>query len=198
MKDDQLLRPKRFIQPPPPMRALLALPLATRAAPTALATPVQRLTWDEMQRRRAQGLCFNCNEYFTAGHRCQGTQILMLEGHDGSGNIICDDVTEEQPTKKNHEELLEPDITLSAPRTTRKPTTRQKSSTAASNSILGVSFTSGHANGTATYLGLNIGTTTYHISIGMNHFQALYGRLPPSIPLYNEGFLPVHEVDQHL
>jgi hypothetical protein len=40
--------------------------------------------------------------------------------------------------------------------------------------------------------------TTYHISTGMTSFQALYGRLPPTISLYNEGLLPVHEVDQQL
>jgi hypothetical protein len=39
--------------------------------------------------------------------------------------------------------------------------------------------------------------TTYHISAGMNSFQALYGRLPPSIPLYTEGLSVMHEVDQH-
>jgi hypothetical protein len=31
----------------------------------------------------------------------------------------------------------------------------------------------------------------------MTSFQALYGRLPPSIPLYTEGLSVVHEVDQH-
>ena len=30
--------------------------------------PIKRLTWDEMQKRRAQGLCFNCDEKFTLGH----------------------------------------------------------------------------------------------------------------------------------
>lgn len=40
--------------------------------------------------------------------------------------------------------------------------------------------------------------TTYHISTGMTPFQALYGRLPPPIPMYTEGLSPVHEVDQKL
>jgi hypothetical protein len=38
----------------------------------------------------------------------------------------------------------------------------------------------------------------YHISAGMTPFQALYGCLPPSIPLYTEGLSAIHEVDQHL
>ena len=32
----------------------------------------------------------------------------------------------------------------------------------------------------------------------MTPFQALYGRLPPSIPLYFDGLSRVHEVDQSL
>jgi hypothetical protein len=40
--------------------------------------------------------------------------------------------------------------------------------------------------------------TTYHISTGMTPFQALYGRLPLTIPSYNEGISPVHELDQQL
>ena len=39
---------------------------------------IKRLTWDEMQRRQAQGLCFNCNERFTPGHRCSQPQLLLL------------------------------------------------------------------------------------------------------------------------
>jgi hypothetical protein len=32
----------------------------------------------------------------------------------------------------------------------------------------------------------------------MTSFQALYGRLPPSIPLYHNGLSAVHEIDQQL
>ncbi|KAL6344300.1 hypothetical protein AAG906_037871 [Vitis piasezkii] len=35
----------------------------------------------EMQKRRAQGLCFNCDDKFTSGHRCKGPQLLLLEGN---------------------------------------------------------------------------------------------------------------------
>ncbi|KAA8520754.1 hypothetical protein F0562_014974 [Nyssa sinensis] len=40
--------------------------------------------------------------------------------------------------------------------------------------------------------------TAYHASIRMTPFQALYGRLPPTIPQYQVGNPPVHEVDQNL
>ena len=39
----------------------------------------KRLTLDEMQRWRAQGLCLNCNELFTPGHRCLKPQLLETE-----------------------------------------------------------------------------------------------------------------------
>ncbi|RVW75473.1 hypothetical protein CK203_061524 [Vitis vinifera] len=42
-------------------------------------SPIKRLTWVEMQRRRAQGLCFNCDEKFAPGHKCKGLQLLLLE-----------------------------------------------------------------------------------------------------------------------
>ena len=66
MKDDQLARQRRFVRPAPPMRAFLALPPTNRATPPAPVVPMRRLSWEEMQRRRAQNLCFNCNDRFTA------------------------------------------------------------------------------------------------------------------------------------
>ena len=40
--------------------------------------------------------------------------------------------------------------------------------------------------------------TAYHSSTGMTPFQALYGRLPPSIPKYYNGSSPVDELDHKL
>lgn len=40
--------------------------------------------------------------------------------------------------------------------------------------------------------------TAYHVSTGMTLFQALYGRLPPSIPRYFMGQSPVNEIDKGL
>ena len=38
----------------------------------------RRLMPDEMQDRRSQGLCFNCNERFMLGHHCQ--KLFVIEG----------------------------------------------------------------------------------------------------------------------
>ncbi|RVW32935.1 hypothetical protein CK203_112638 [Vitis vinifera] len=72
MKDEQLQHQRRISRPPLPIRTLLALPTTTKAS------HVKRLSWEEMQKRRAQGLCFNCDEKFTSGHRCKGPQLLLL------------------------------------------------------------------------------------------------------------------------
>ncbi|KAH9650428.1 hypothetical protein KPL70_026388 [Citrus sinensis] len=106
MKDDQITRQRRLFQPPS-NRAQPTLP-PTQASPTV---PVKRLPWDEMQRRRAQGLCFTCNERFTAGHKCQGPQLLLLESYNDTNEITCEEVAEElhgednkgeQPGKTRH------------------------------------------------------------------------------------------------
>ena len=41
---------------------------------------MKRLSWEEMQKQRTQGLCFNCDEKFTMGHKCKGPQLLVLDG----------------------------------------------------------------------------------------------------------------------
>lgn len=56
---------------------------------------------------------------------CRGPQLLLLESHIDNHGIICEDVTEENPTKDKKEELPEPEISLhtltgwSTPRTMR-------------------------------------------------------------------------------
>ncbi|KAA8547164.1 hypothetical protein F0562_003570 [Nyssa sinensis] len=84
-----------------------------------------------MQRSRAQGFCFNCNERVTTEHRCQKPQFLLLEGR--AGNVVCVDITNQHTLEDNQgrdvavvqEPELEPEITLhaltgwTAPRTIR-------------------------------------------------------------------------------
>ena len=65
---------------------------------------MKRFSWDEMQKRRAQGLCFNCEEKFAPGHRCKGPQLLLLEG--------CCKYLEEADIKNSEE--FQPEISLHA------------------------------------------------------------------------------------
>jgi hypothetical protein len=44
---------------------------SNNASPTTLARPFKRLTLEEMAARRQAGLCFNCDEPFSRGHKCK-------------------------------------------------------------------------------------------------------------------------------
>ena len=68
MRDEQLTRQRK---------TTVTNPTTTNRSPTT--SSIKRLPWEKMQRRRALGLCFNCNERFTAGHRGQRPQLLLLE-----------------------------------------------------------------------------------------------------------------------
>ena len=78
MKDDQLQRMKKSH---PPHSNGVTLERSSNAT-------IKRLTWDEMQMWRAQGLCFNCNKLFTLGHRCSQPQLLLLEIEEVEPGIV--------------------------------------------------------------------------------------------------------------
>jgi hypothetical protein len=53
----------KFARPPPP---------------NPIPLPIKRLTPAQMQERRAQGLCYNCDEKFVPGHKCYSRCFLLL------------------------------------------------------------------------------------------------------------------------
>ncbi|RVW67435.1 Retrovirus-related Pol polyprotein from transposon 17.6 [Vitis vinifera] len=100
-RDEQLTRQRRFACPIPPNRPAVAV---TSINQRTSIVP-KRLGWEEMQKRRAQGLCFNCNERFTPGYKCQGPRLLLIEGHDE-----VQDKEEEAEISDNREYELEVSI----------------------------------------------------------------------------------------
>ncbi|KAL6538212.1 hypothetical protein OROGR_012200 [Orobanche gracilis] len=46
--------------------------------PSRQQLPIRHLTQAEMQVRRQKGLCFNCDEKFSPGHKCKTPQFLAL------------------------------------------------------------------------------------------------------------------------
>lgn len=50
--------------------------------PPTSTTPIRRLTPAEQAERRAKGLCFNCDEKFSHGHKCKSRQFLLLLSED--------------------------------------------------------------------------------------------------------------------
>ncbi|KAF2292987.1 hypothetical protein GH714_034620 [Hevea brasiliensis] len=76
MRDEQLLRQKKAIRPS-------YQPSSSSPTKTKQSTPIKRLSWEEMQNRRAKGLCFNCDERFVPRHKCSKPQLLLLDGGIG-------------------------------------------------------------------------------------------------------------------
>ena len=112
MKDEQLVRQRRFTRPTQFNRQPTIAPVTASAKP---AFPVKRLSWEEMQRRRAMGLCFNCDDKFAAGHKCRGPQLLLLEAAgDNNNNLSYEEMTEEKPDECVAIEEPEPQISLYA------------------------------------------------------------------------------------
>ncbi|GJX51203.1 hypothetical protein Tco_0278048 [Tanacetum coccineum] len=72
MRDEQLNR-------------LLPITQASSAGPTKNTT-MKWLTWDDMQKKRAQGLCFNCDEKFSVGHKFKGPQLRVMESAFDEGD----------------------------------------------------------------------------------------------------------------
>ena len=69
MKDDHLIRQKKVV----PMSS-------TTSSIIKSSLTMKQLSWQERQKRQTQGLCFNCDEKFTSGHKCKGSQLLVLDG----------------------------------------------------------------------------------------------------------------------
>lgn len=62
--------------------------------------PIKQLSTSEMQTRKQQGLCFNCDEKYHFGHRCKPTHILM---------ILPESSTNEHTHKPDTTTTIEPD-----------------------------------------------------------------------------------------
>ena len=60
------------------------------------------------------GLCFNCDEKFTAGHKCRGPQLLLLGAPAETSSFKCEEVTDEQHVEGEPETEPEPKISLHA------------------------------------------------------------------------------------
>ncbi|KAL4568423.1 hypothetical protein LXL04_024036 [Taraxacum kok-saghyz] len=66
--------PDGFPDPPPTSPPLL---VATPSPPPPL--PIKKLTLTEMQKRRAEGLCYNCPATYKPGHQCNPPKFLLLQ-----------------------------------------------------------------------------------------------------------------------
>ncbi|OMO53595.1 Retrotransposon gag protein [Corchorus olitorius] len=77
---------------------LPTLPAPTRV-PTLPGPQIKRLTSTEMQARRAKGLCYNCDEKYSPGHKCRTTPFLLMQIEDDEepGELLSLETTPAPP-----------------------------------------------------------------------------------------------------
>lgn len=133
MRDEQIAKTKRFTRPPLLNHVPTTSTTMNRFNPTS--TP-KRLSWDEMQKRRTQGLCFNCNEKFTPGHKCQGPQLLLLECPSSNQTKEYEMEDEELQRAETPEDQVEPEISLHALTGWTSPQTMRVAATVGSQHVM--------------------------------------------------------------
>ncbi|KAL5706540.1 hypothetical protein ACHQM5_024694 [Ranunculus cassubicifolius] len=57
-------------------------PFSSSSGSSSPTLPIQKLTPQEMLVRREKGLCYNCDEVYSFGHRCKQKQLFMLLGDE--------------------------------------------------------------------------------------------------------------------
>lgn len=77
---------KKVIPLANPFRATIVIPIAgtSNAQQTFPSTRTQnsqyrKISFNEIQLRKAKGLCFNCDKKFTPSHRCANKRLLLLK-----------------------------------------------------------------------------------------------------------------------
>jgi hypothetical protein len=50
--------------------------------------PIQRLSPVQMIKRRARGLCYNCDEKWGPGHKCKSARLFIMECEDSDGEEL--------------------------------------------------------------------------------------------------------------
>lgn len=64
---------------------VLILDIVAVASPTPRPSPlypIKKLSWDEMQRKREKGLCFNFNKQYTPGHKYRTPHVFLIENKE--------------------------------------------------------------------------------------------------------------------
>ena len=55
------------------------VPQRTQNLPAPRTTPIEIFSEEDMREHREKGLCYNCDEKFTKGHRCVEQNIYLLD-----------------------------------------------------------------------------------------------------------------------
>jgi hypothetical protein len=72
------------------------------SAPTQATKIFKKLSPTEMMERRRQGLCYNCDEQYTRGHKCQKLFYLEETDFDAEAGLEQQQLEEEEPLISLH------------------------------------------------------------------------------------------------
>ena len=62
--------------------SILGLPKLEGRNDSKVKLPLQKQTNAQMEERRKQGLCYNCDEKWHLGHKCKGAKLFLLKSWD--------------------------------------------------------------------------------------------------------------------
>lgn len=99
-------KPKPFGNNPSPINTnpgTSRFPNTTSTTPNT-TPPIRKLTRTQLQERRTQGLCYNCDEKFIPGHKCAPPKFLLLMTEDDDPNTT-DPLVIEEIQDSDHEPL---------------------------------------------------------------------------------------------
>lgn len=107
---------------------------ASRPAELPTPLPIKRLTPDEMATRKAKGLCYNCDERFVPGDRCNPAQFQCLLAE--SVDATVDNPTPQDGVEPTTETTLTPQISFHALTGQLVPSTLKLSGTLNGHSVI--------------------------------------------------------------
>ena len=60
--------------------SILGLPKVNTFVEAKSRIPIKRIPPAQMQERKKKGLCYNCDDKWGPGHKCESAKIFLLEG----------------------------------------------------------------------------------------------------------------------
>lgn len=90
-----------------PTPTLLGQPPKTNSHPPLLSPPplpVRRLSPTELHEKRPKGICYNCDQKWTMGHRCRSQYLLLL----GTANDELEDSPGDEQLTTSELEVVTP------------------------------------------------------------------------------------------
>ena len=87
--------------------SILGLPKVPSLLDPKSRLPIQRISPVQMEERKKQGLCYNCDKKWILGHRCKNAKLFLLdyidEVHEPNLGV---QITELKEVTRNSEQVM--------------------------------------------------------------------------------------------